>query len=171
MAEANRGSRPAVPSPGAYLAWAVARLFRATTETPSQFAERANARAGRRRSPWNLLLLPAAICPFAALWYVTARVLETLYTLCHNTPSSTFLPDGVAGVLMALGPLFAWFAPAMIIANCLAWLVPAARRTFEQEAAPFPGVTFRSANAGFFKIAVFMTPVGLALGTIGALLP
>src|SRR4030095_3758955 len=91
MAEANRASRPAVPRPGAYLAWAVARLLRATTETPSQFAERANARAGRRRSLWNLLLLPAAICPFAALWYATARVLETLYTLCHNTPSSTFL--------------------------------------------------------------------------------
>ena len=167
MAEANRGSRPAVPSPWAYFVWAVARLLRTTTETPSQFAERANARAGRRRSPWNLLLVPAAICPLAALWYVTARALGTLY---HNTPSSPFLP-GFAGVLMALGPLFAWFAPAMIIGNCLAWLVPAARRTFEQEAAPFPDVTFRSANAGFFKLAVFMTPVGLALGIIGALLP
>src|SRR4030095_15793251 len=58
MAEANRGSRPAVPSPGTYFAWAVARLLRATTETPSQFGDRDNATRRRRHSTGTLSLVP-----------------------------------------------------------------------------------------------------------------
>jgi len=58
----------------------------------------------------------------------------------------------------------------MIVANCLVWLVPAARRTFQAEAEPFPDVTFRSANQGFLRMAMLMTPIGLAVALLGALL-
>ena len=46
-----------------------------------------------------------------------------------------------------------------------------ARRTFEREAAGFTGVALRSARAGLVRIAMLMTPLGLAIGLLAALLP
>ncbi len=124
----------------------------------------------RRRSLWNLLLLPAGLGSWAALWYATVLALSKVHLMAHAIPRLALLPDGLGGVLTALGSLFASFAPSMIVANCLVWLVPAARRTFQAEAEPFPDVTFRSANQGFLRMAMLMTPIGLAVALLGALL-
>jgi len=105
------------------------------------------------------------------LWYATARGLGEIYWMAHAVPPFSILPNGLGGLLIAIGSLSAAFAPSMIVANCLVWLVPAARRTFEAEAEPFPDLTFRSANQGFLRMTTLMTPIGLAIGMLGALLP
>ena len=160
----------ALAAPWALLVWAIARVVRVTTTTPSEFSASAYERAQRRRSPWNLILFPLAVLPLGVLWYVTARLLGELYVVRHDMSADDFLPPTFAGILIAIGSLIAWFAPAMIIGNCLAWGVRPARRTFEREASGFPGVTFRSANAGLVRMAMLMTPLGLAIGLLGALL-
>jgi len=109
--------------------------------------------------------------PLGALCYVTARLLGELYLVRHDTPGGGLLPPTFAGILIAIGSLIASFAPAMIIANCLAWVVRPARRAFEREAAGYPGATLRSANVGLLRIAMLMTPVGLAIGLFAAVLP
>jgi hypothetical protein len=158
-------------TPGSLFLWAIARIVRVTKATPSEFAAAAYERAQRRRSRWNLILFPAAILPLGAVSYVTARLLGQLYLVRHDTPAGGILPPTFAGILIAIGSLIASFAPALIIGNCLAWVVRPARRTFEREAAGFPGVTLRSANAGLLRMALFMTPLGLAIGLLAALLP
>ncbi len=116
-------------------------------------------------------MFPAAILPLGAVSYVTARLLGQLYLVRHDTPAGGILPPTFAGILIAIGSLIASFAPALIIGNCLAWVVRPARRTFEREAVGFPGVTLRSANAGLLRMALFMTPLGLAIGLLAAVLP
>jgi hypothetical protein len=115
-------------------------------------------------------LFPAAVLPLGALWYVTVRLVGALYIARHDLPTGAILPPSFAGIVIAIGSLLAWFAPAMIIGNCLAWVVRPARRAFEREAASFPGVTFRSANAGLSRMALLMTPLGLAICLLAALL-
>lgn len=163
--------RPRLAAPWALFVWAIARVVRVTTATPPEFVAAAYERAQRRRSRWNLILFPALLLPLGALCYVTARLLGELYIVRHDTPAGGILPPTVAGILIAIGSLIACFAPAMIIGNGLAWVVRPARRTFEREGAGFPGVTLRSANAGLLRIAILMTPLGLAIGLLAALLP
>jgi hypothetical protein len=165
------GRRPA-PSPGEYVAWGLSRILGLTaTSDRSAFLQFARARMRRRRSPWNLLLFPAALGTLVVLWYPTAFALGKVHLIAHATSSSALLPNGPGGGLMVLGSLLASFAPAMFLANCLAWLVPAARRTFQAEAEPIPDLTFRSANRGFLRMALLLGPIGLTIGLIGALLP
>jgi hypothetical protein len=164
------GRRP-IPSPGEYVAWGLSRILGLTSaRNRSEFLEFVRPRVRRRRSAWNLLLLPACFGSWAVLGYATARGLGTIYSMAHAAPSSSLLPDDVGGLLVALGSLVGSFAPSMIVANCLLWLVPAARRTFEEEE-PFPDLTFRAANQGFLRMTTLMTPIGVGIGIIGALLP
>ena len=165
-------SRRPIPSPGEHLAWGLSRILGLTAaRNRSEFLEFIRPRMRRRRSPWNLLLFPAGLSTWAALWYATARALSKVHLIAHAIPSSSLVPDDLGGLLMVLGSIFASFAPSMILANCLAWLVPAARRAFEEEAEPFPDITFRSANRGLLRMAMLTTPIGLAVGLLGALLP
>ena len=165
------GRRP-IPSPGECVAWGISRILGLTTaRNRSEFLDFVRPRVRRRRNPWNLLLLPACFGAWGVLWYAAARGLAEIHRIAHAIPPSSVLPDDVGGLLIAIGSLFASFAPSMIVANCLVWLVPAARRTFEAEAKPFPDLRFRSANQGFLRMTMLMTPIGLAIGMLGALLP
>lgn len=163
--------RPAV-GPIEYLAWRLARAAGMTSaETAGEYVDAARVVSGRRRSPWNLLLVPPALIAWAVLWYATVRVLGGVYTATHAAPSPILLPERAAGILMAVGALFAALPPSLIVANCCAVLVPAARRAFEAEARPFPGLTFAAANRGLLRAVLVLTPAGLVVGLIGSLLP
>jgi hypothetical protein len=74
-------------------------------------------------------------------------------------------------VLIAIGLLFAWLAPAMLIANGLASLVPPARRALDREAATVPGTDRASANRGLIRLGSYVTPAGLALALVGLAIP
>ncbi len=68
-------SRGPIPSPGEYLAWGLSRILGLTTaRNRSEFLEFVRPRMGRRRSPWNLLLLPAGL----GAWGVSKGRLEAV---------------------------------------------------------------------------------------------
>jgi len=61
---------------------------------PPEYAQEARARAARRRSPWNLLLVPLVLAFWLLPAYGTARVLGTLYAAGHPDARFLLLPDG-----------------------------------------------------------------------------
>src|SRR5438067_1395736 len=133
------------------------------------YFDETQARAKRRKSAWNLLLILAVVIPWIIMWSASAWAFGNLYRLMHPTQDFVLLPDTVGGILMALGPLFAWLPLAMIIGNLLVAAIPNARRVLDVEAVTIPGTDRTSANRGLLKIVVVLTPVGLLIALIGAL--
>ncbi len=132
------------------------------------YLEEARRRAKRRRSPLNLLLIPAVVGPWALTWYVSALLLG--HVAHHHRPELNFvlLPDSGGGVLMGVGLLVAWLPVAMVIGNLIVAGIPAVRRTLDHEARSFPGTDFVSANRGLLKAVAFITPAGLLIAVVGA---
>src|SRR5262245_2669307 len=85
-------------------------------------------RAARRKSAWNVLLIPAALIPCFLGWWLSARALGHVYHLMHPRASFVVLPETVGGIAIAVGLLFAWCPVAMMTANLLVHAVPPARR-------------------------------------------
>jgi len=128
------------------------------------------ARARRRRSPWNLLLIPGGLISFATLWVGSIVLLGRLYAWRHEGSVVTVLPDNLAGSLMALAAFFMWIAPALVLGNCLVWLVPAARRVLDDEARSHPGTSFLESNRDLIRLALWVAPPTGALALAVALI-
>ena len=132
----------------------------------------ARARAGRRRSGWNLLLIPSYIVPWFLLVFGSLVVLGRLYAVLHDrTDVGALLPDTRGSILIAVGVLFMWMGPSMILANQLVSVVRPARRALDLEAATVPGTDRASANRGLLKMTLLVTPVGLMVALVGLLIP
>jgi hypothetical protein len=130
----------------------------------------ARTRAGRRRSAWNLLLIPCYTAPWFLLVFGSIVTLGRLHDLLHESSHIGILPDTVGSTLMAVGSLFMWLGPSMILANQLVSIVRPARRALDLEAAA-AGTDRRSANRGLLKMSLFVTPVGLVVALVGLLIP
>ena len=133
------------------------------------YFKEARARAQRRRSPWNLLLIPAVLGTWLLTWLSSAWALGKLLRLARPGLEFVFLPDSGGGILMVLGLLAAWLPLAMIVGNLLVAAVPPARRALDLEASTVPGTDFSSANKDLLKVAIFLTPAGLVVALLGAL--
>jgi hypothetical protein len=131
----------------------------------------ARVRAGRRRSGWNLLLIPSYIVPWFLLLFGSLVVLGRLYAVLHHRTDVRVLPDTVGGILMAVGALFMWLGPSMILANQLVSFVRPARRALDLEAAAAVGTDRASANRGLLKMTALVTPLGLMVALVGLLIP
>jgi len=131
---------------------------------------RARTQAARRRSPWNLLLIPAAIIPWFVGWWLSASGVGHLYRLMHPHAWFILLPDSIGGVLIALGLLFAWCPVAMLTGNLLVHAVPAARRALDQEASTVRGTDFRSSNRALLRLAGALVLLGLGVSVVGLFL-
>ena len=131
----------------------------------------ARARATRRRSPWNLLLIPCYVVPWFFLVLASAVALGKLYAVVHAVGDVRLLPDTIGGILMAVGSLFAWLGPAMIIANLLVSTVPPARRALDREASTVAGTDRAAANRSLLKLSRYLTPAGVVVALTGVFIP
>lgn len=132
------------------------------------YYDEARARAKRRKSAWNLLLIPAVVVAWFLLTWLSWVVLGTLYRSLHPGREFVILPEGVGGIVMAVGPLLAWIAPAMIIGNLLVAAVAPARRALDEEARPISGSDFSSANRSLLKMSLVVTPAALLVSVLAA---
>src|SRR5262245_2019559 len=123
----------------------------------------ARTRAGRRRSLWNLLLIPCYLVPWFFLILSSTIALGNLYGLIHEVKGFRLLPDTVGGLFMAVGSLFAWLGPAMIVSNLLVASVPPARRALDREAAGVPGTDRAAANRSLLRVSCYLTPIGVTI--------
>ena len=129
------------------------------------------SRATRRRSLWNLLLIPCYVIPWIVLVLASLVALGKLYAVTHAVNGIRILPDTVGGVLMGVGSLFAWLGPAMILANWLVSTVPPARRALDHEASLAAGTDRAAANRSLMKLSCSLTPAGAILALMGVFIP
>ena len=132
------------------------------------YHDEARARAKRRKSAWNLLLIPAILVAWFLLTWLSWVGLGTLYRSLHPGRAFVILPEGVAGIVMAVGPLLAWIAPAMIMGNLLVAAVAPARRALDEEARSVPGSDLSSANRSLLKMSLVVTPASLLVSVLAA---
>jgi len=128
-------------------------------------------RAGHRRSPWNLLLIPGYLVPWFFLTFGSIVLLGKLYAVVHESRHGGVLPESGGSIFMALGALFTWVGPSMMLANQLVSLVRPARRALDLEAARVPGTDRASANRGLLKMSLRVMPVALLVAMVGVLMP
>jgi hypothetical protein len=131
----------------------------------------ARTRAARRRSLWNLLLIPCYLVPWFLLVLSSGVALGWLYGRVHLVEGVVLFPDTVGGVLMAVGSLLAWLGPAMILANLLVATVPQARQALDAEAATVPGTDRESSNRSLRRLSCYLTPTGAAIALAGLIIP
>jgi len=136
---------------------------------------RARQRAQRRKSPWNILLLPLVgggvwLCA-SILWVVMWRVHVAIYP-DHAGVTFKELVGGrtTFGFFLFFFPLlFASMPLGYMLANCIAWCIGPARKAFDSEARGFPGTSFRASQRGLWMIGKYVIPLCLLLSLIGAL--
>jgi hypothetical protein len=131
----------------------------------------ARTRAGRRRSLWNLLLIPCYVGSWFLLILGSLLALGRFYSRVHAVGGFGIVPDTVGGILMAVGSLLAWLGPSMILANLLVAAVPPARRALDREAAAVPGTDRPAANRSLLRLSRYLTPAGVAIALAGIITP
>jgi hypothetical protein len=146
----------------------------------SRFSELYSAtrfRARRRHSLWNLILIPLSLAGWLGSWYGLFRLVWAFNVwLYPDHLFSNFWTEGISISGFALSFLML-FAPApgalclgLVIANCVSWLLPPARRVFDAEAAGYPGTSFGESNKALLDLALRLVPTGLVVALIAAAL-
>ena len=133
------------------------------------YLDEARKRASRRKSAWNLLLIPAVSGTWLVMWYASVQVVGQLLRFTRPGLNFVLLPDSGGGTLIGVGLLFAWLPLAMIIGNFLVATVAPARRTLDREAQAVPGTDLASATRDLLKMMLVITPTGLLLVILGIL--
>jgi len=135
-----------------------------------QFSEAQKARARRRKSRWNLLLIPAVLLPVIALWVGGVLLAQHGHMLLY--PGQTLRNAKGWGVIMAtLAPVFAAVPLGMLIGNFLVWQVGPARKALDREAAPYPKLTYRASQSALIRIALIGAATALTATALGTLSP
>ena len=135
------------------------------------FYQEARARARRRRSPWNLLLIPAVVVPLGLLWWGLVALFEFLHASLYSAQDLRITPNGIGPILSAVAPFLAALPLSMMVGNRLVRLVRPARQALDQEAKPLPITSFSNAQQQLLWASKLLVPISLGLALFGALLP
>ncbi|MDP2939420.1 MAG: hypothetical protein Q8O13_05015 [Candidatus Omnitrophota bacterium] len=142
-----------------------------------KYIQEARERAKRRKSPWNLILIPLTIVGFGFSSFIQFKILWSIHVIIypnHSGRLSEFWREGlsfsafISSFLLAMPIFFSSLALGMMIANLLAWCILPARKIFDKEAQGIRGASFNEAMKGLGKIAIYLVPICFILGLIGA---
>jgi len=139
-----------------------------------RYVEGAQKRASRRRSPWNLILIPFVIV-FSVLAYGgQLRLLWMINIVFYPEHVGRFQEFwrgsvGLSGFLLVFPVLFSSMILGMMSANILSWCILPVRRIFDREAGGDKRLSFVGSLKGLGRIALVLVPLCLLLGFIGAI--
>ena len=133
------------------------------------YATQARARARRRKSRWNLLLIPAVVVPLFVIWAGSVASAEFVHE-CLYHGQSLRTARGVGPVLTTVGPFFGALPLAMLIGNYLIHLISPAHQALDAEASAHPRTSYRPAQAWLLKMAAFLVPLSVVATLFGTLL-
>jgi len=136
-----------------------------------EYFQEARARARRRKSPWNLLLIPFTTAGVGCSWYLMAKIMASLYQTRH--PGYTFghTRTNLGGDLIYVPLLLAAFPMGMMIGNILIWCIPPARRVLDQEAKGVWHASFKQSMRDLALFEVVILPIAIALSLLGTFGP
>ncbi|UCG81529.1 MAG: hypothetical protein JSV60_04435 [Desulfobacterales bacterium] len=133
------------------------------------YFEKAQRRAKRRKSPWNLILIPLVILGVVMTAFLLAiGILVIQHALI---PADTILSSytRVGSILMFVPILFPSLAIGMVIANLIAWCIPPARRAFEKEAKGIKGASFKRTMRKLTIVSAILLGLVAPLSVLGAM--
>ena len=142
-----------------------------------KYIQEARGRAKRRKSPWNLILIPFAIIGGFFVYIVQFRILWFIHIIMypnHSGRLSEFWREGlsfnafISSFLLAMPIFFSSLVLGLLIANFLAWRIPPARKAFDKEAQGIKGTSFSEVMKGLGKAAIYLVSICFVLGLIGA---
>jgi len=145
--------------------------------TTQGYLERARARAQKRKSPWNLLLIPFFLAGIPSITYALFRIMWIVHTTFYPQHAGQLREFWgsqigffafVSSFLMLVPLLFAAIPLTLMIANSIFWLVRPARRAFEREAGDDESMSFSGAMSQLWAISKWIVPICLLLSLVGA---
>jgi hypothetical protein len=140
------------------------------------YLSRAKARARRRKSAWNLILIPLALVGiglshFLLVWFlVGARNWVLAERAVPLDELVTMDCPGIAPILLFVIPLVGAIPLGLFFTNGVAWCIPPARRAFDKGAQGVWHASFREAQLDILLLARYLVSASVVLGLIGAFL-
>jgi hypothetical protein len=136
-------------------------------------------RAKRRKSLWNLILIPFTIVYMFLLTKYFFLIMWNVHTIIypqHSDMLSGFWNEGIS--LSAFIPSFLLSAPlffaaiplSLIFTNVSVWFIVPLRKIFEKETQGFKGTSFKDSMKILLKISYITVPICLISSLIGAVL-
>lgn len=144
-------------------------------DEPGYFT-RARERAKRRKSPWNLLLIPLGLGAMGASWYgflwLLVVALNAAMSRHPTTVGELMRSDckGIGPVVFFVSPFFAAIPVGLLLGNCIVWCIPPARRVFVNEAKGVWHASFADAQRDLLLVARYVVPAALLLAFGGGIL-
>jgi len=140
------------------------------------YVARAQRRAARRKSPWNLLDLPVTVSWWVLVGWVLLHVIWAARNAIlpqHATPLSAMFHsqrDQVAHIVLFVGILFASIPLGAIISNFIVWSIPQYRRATESEAKGIWHASFSHAQKDLSLFALCVGGPALLAAFVAAML-
>ena len=141
----------------------------------TQWYSNARYRAKRRKSAWNLLLIPFALVGGIVTWYGLFRLVWLFHVALYPEhrlqdfwPAGISLSSFAASFIMVFAVAPAALCAGFVLANCTAWLIPLARRALDSESLGYPGTGFREATRTLLKIGGWSLCAGLPMAMVAA---
>jgi len=151
--------------------------FLKRNKTTGKYIQEAHERARRRKSAWNLILIPLLIIGGVFVYILQFKILWSIHVMIypnHAGHLSEFWGGGllfsvfISSFLLAMPIMISSIVLGMIIANLLAWCIIPIRRIFDKEAQGIKGTSFLESMEALGKIAAYLVPICFVLGLIGA---
>lgn len=141
----------------------------------AEYFSGARRRATRRKSAWNLLLIPFGLGLCLVSWYGLFRVIWLFHVSIYpghqlrdfwreDIGFGSFVPS----LLMVFGVMPLAVILGLMLANSLLWLIVPLRRVFEAEAQGHPGTSFQASMRGLIKLAMWVAPFCMAIAFLAA---
>jgi hypothetical protein len=134
------------------------------------YIQRARQRARRRKSPWNLLLIPLVACSCGVISYVLLRVVLFCSSTVAARPASFAARSEPIKTLLVIPLLIAAIPSALIAANFLIHLLPPARRALDKEAEGHAGCDYLSSQHQLWALGRFVAVVCIGISLLVAIL-
>src|SRR2546428_8303893 len=112
----------------------------ASEVTTKGYFGRAQQRAARRKSPWDLLDLPVGLTCMCVVWWASvhaAWLARNIVIPRHSVPFATAFHSqhtGLAPIVFFVAPFFAAIPVGLLLSNCIVWSIPPYRLATEPEA-------------------------------------
>lgn len=149
--------------------------MRNLAQRAAKYYGEARQRAQRRKSPWNVLLIPFCLGSAIGIWYALFRLVWLFHVAIYPQHQlREFWQEGISfkSFIPSFLMVFALIPVALIagfmLGNSLLWLIAPIRRIFQAEARGHSGTSFRASMQGLFRFGAWAFPIGLAIAFLAA---
>ena len=135
----------------------------------------ARNRAQRRKSIWNLVLIPFCFAVFFLIWYMFFRLVWSFHIAVYPSHHlEDFWGNGIGfksfflSFLMVFSLTPGSLALAFILGNLLFHLIPRARKVFDDEAKGYSGTGYRESLGLLLKVGIWALSIGFIISLTAA---